>query len=233
MFNKACTLLLGWTMLAWLTFAGMAVADEKEQLSNETDSATANPWIIQYQYGFASDADFGPSLLFLVDESRERTRLHSFSIGKLISDTFYGRDIDVSAHLGVQYFEERGFQDDIAGITGYWRLAKSTYLPFTRLPIKISLAQGLSYVSNIPTAEARDFEPANSEKFTHYLEYGLHYSFRNQLANSNSPFSPLSRWFRDVNLGYTIYHRSSVFGLFAETGGGINFPGIAVEFILK
>lgn len=210
--------------------AGIARADDKSLLQNTFDTARKSPWIIQYQFGFASDADFGPSLLFLVDQSQERSTLHSFSLGKQISDTFYGRNIEVSAHLGLQYFAERGFQNDIVGTTAYWRLARKLHIPYTDIPIKVSLAQGLSYVSDIPTAEVRDFEPDNSAKLTHYLEFGLHYSFRNQLANNDAM---LSNWFQDINLGYTIFHRSSVFGLFADTAGGINFPGIAIEFVLK
>ena len=210
--------------------AGNVLANETPPAPRKINSAPDGSWIIQYQYGFASDADFLPSLLFLLNESEERSKLHSFSIGKKISDTFYGRDWDVSLHLGIQYFDERGIQGDIVGTTGYWRLAKETYVPFTRIPIKLSLAQGLSYVDDLPAAEVRDFDPDESNELMHYLEYSLHYSFRNQLARNNSVFS---HWFHEINLGYTIFHRSSVFGLFAETGGGINFPGIAVEFVLK
>ena len=210
--------------------AGNVLANETTPAPRKINSAPDGSWIIQYQYGFASDADFLPSLLFLLDQSEERSKLHSFSIGKKISDSFYGRDWDVSLHLGIQYFDERGIQGDIVGTTGYWRLAKETYVPFTRIPIKLSLAQGLSYVDDLPAAEVRDFDPDESNELMHYLEYSLHYSFRNQLARNNSVFS---QWFHEINLGYTIFHRSSVFGLFAETGGGINFPGIAVEFVLK
>ena len=94
----------------------------------------------------------------------------------------------------------------------------------------MSLAQGLSYVADIPTAEVRDFNPDNSAKLTHYLEFGFHYSFRDKLSKHGSA---LSHWFDDINLGYTIFHRSSVFGLFADKAGGINFPGIAIEFVLR
>ena len=222
--------LLCWTAIVLSLSAGNVLANETAPAPRKINSAPDGSWIIQYQYGFASDADFLPSLLFLLNESEERSKLHSFSIGKKISDTFYGRDWDVSLHLGIQYFDERGIQGDIVGTTGYWRLAKETYVPFTRIPIKLSLAQGLSYVDDLPAAEVRDFDPDESNELMHYLEYSLHYSFRNQLARNNSVFS---QWFHEINLGYTIFHRSSVFGLFAETGGGINFPGIAVEFVLK
>ena len=230
MSNHICKFLLCWTAIALGFSAGNVLANETTPAPRKINSAPDGSWIIQYQYGFASDADFLPSLLFLLDESEERSKLHSFSIGKKISDTFYGRDWDVSLHLGIQYFDERGIQGDIVGTTGYWRLAKETYVPFTRIPIKLSLAQGLSYVDDLPAAEVRDFAPDESNELMHYLEYSLHYSFRNQLARNNSVFS---EWFHEINLGYTIFHRSSVFGLFAETGGGINFPGIAVEFVLK
>ena len=126
--------------------------------------------------------------------------------------------------------QERNFQNDIAGITTYWRLARHTRVPFTGIPIKWSLAQGFSYVADIPTAEVRDFDPEQSAKLMHYLEYGLHYSFRQQLARNQSN---LAKLFDDITIGYTIFHRSSVFGLFAEKGGGINFPGVAVEFSLR
>ncbi len=227
---QTCKLLLCWAALVVSYSTGNAWANEATPTPKKVNSAPDGSWIIQYQYGFASDADFLPSLLFLLDQAEERSKLHSFSIGKKISDTFYGRDLDVSLHLGIQYFDERGIQGDIVGTTGYWRLAKETYLPFTRIPIKLSLAQGLSYVDDLPAAEVRDFEPDESAELMHYLEYSLHYSFRNQLARNNSVFS---QWFHEINVGYSIFHRSSVFGLFAETGGGINFPGIAVEFVLK
>lgn len=210
--------------------SGFAQAEKNSLLQKIFHSAQSSPWYIQYQFGFASDADFGPSLLFLVDQSQERSTLHSFSLGKRLSDTFYRRDIEVTAHLGVQKFQERGFQDNVVGTTAYWRLSKKTTFPYTNIPVKISLAQGLSYVSRIPTAEVRDFAPDNSAKFTHYLEYSLHYSFTNHLAKGNSG---LSRWFEDISMGYTIFHRSSVFGLFADKGGGINYPGLAIEFVLR
>lgn len=230
MSRRLCSVLLYWASLALLSTTGFVKANEESWLQSSLDTARHSPWYIQYQYGFASDADFGPSLLFLVKQSQERSKLHSLSFGKRLSDTFYGRDLDVTAHLGVQYFAERGFQNDIVGATVYWRLGRHTHFPFTNIPIKLSLAQGLSYAADIPTAEVRDFDPENSAKLTHYLEYSLHYSFRNRLAKKHSA---LSNWFRDINLGYTIFHRSSVFGLFADKAGGINFPGIAIEFILK
>jgi len=213
-----------------LSIAVTALAEDEASVRKAQVTSNSNAWYVQYHFGFASDADFGPSLLLLVDQSRERSTLHSISVGKQLSDSFYGRDLDVSVHVGLQYFDERNFQSDIIGTTAYWRLSKHTTFPFTHIPIKVSLAQGLSYVDDIPTAEVRDFDPDQSSELTHYLEYGFHYSFRNSLVNRSTG---LSQWFKDINVGYSIFHRSSFFGLFADIPGGINFPGIAVEFVLR
>jgi hypothetical protein len=230
MLGTLCRILVCCAELVSLLTIGVSYANDKSLLQSTFNSARNSPWYIHYQLGIASDSDFGPSLFFQIEQSQERSKLHSLSFGKRLSDTFYGRYLEVTAHLGVQYFAERGFQNNIVGTTAYWRLGRRTYLPYTKIPIKISLAQGISHVADIPTAEVRDFDPQNSAKLTHYLEYGLHYSFREHIAHNRSN---LSHWFEDINVGYTIFHRSSVFGLFADKPGGINFPGIAIEFVIK
>jgi hypothetical protein len=47
-------------------------------------------------------------------------------------------------------------------------------------------------------------------------------------------FGPLHDMFlmgpiKDASVGFMVWHRSSVFGLFSETGGGINFMGFSAE----
>ena len=33
----------------------------------------------------------------------------------------------------------------------------------------------------------------------------------------------------ELNLGFIVWHRSSIFGVFADTKGGVNFMGFGVE----
>ncbi|MFT4730083.1 MAG: hypothetical protein ACI9UN_004606 [Granulosicoccus sp.] len=192
MSSTLCRLLVCWASVISLFTIGAVHANDRSLLRSTCDSARNSPWYIQYQFGIASESDFGHSLFFRVEQSQERSKLHTLSFAKRLSGTFYGRILDVTAHVGIQHFAEQGFQNDIIGTTTYWRLGRRIYLPYTTIPIKINLAQRLSYASDIPTAEVRDYDPQSSAKLTHYLEYGLHYSFRKHFAH-NRLF--VSHWF--------------------------------------
>lgn len=54
-------------------------------------------------------------------------------------------------------------------------------------------------------------------------------SLAHLLGNGNRRFSA---YIRDIYIGYSIFHRSTVFGLFADTGGGVNYMGIGIELHL-
>jgi hypothetical protein len=34
---------------------------------------------------------------------------------------------------------------------------------------------------------------------------------------------------KELNIGFVVWHRSSVYGLFADTRGGSNFMGLGIE----
>ncbi len=189
------------------------------------------PYYLQLQSGFASDADFGPSLLFLLDRSEERTFHTGISVGSQVADSVFGFDADVVLFFGLQYFDEQGFQPDSVGTTAYWKVYRQwspRWFP-AQLPLRFGLGQGLSYVSRIPVSEQRDFAPSQSEELVHYLEWSVQFPIGGllSLVGVRSENILDNTWF-----GYSIFHRSTVFGLFAEEGGGINYPGVALEFVL-
>jgi len=41
------------------------------------------------------------------------------------------------------------------------------------------------------------------------------------------------RQVRDVYIGYSIFHRSTIFGLLASEGGGVNYMGISIELVMN
>jgi hypothetical protein len=103
-------------------------------------------------------------------------------------------------------------------------------VPWTQKHIDLGLGEGLSYVSRIPSSEERDFEKKgpgiHSEKLMNYLEWTIDLPLRQ--------FDSLEPLFRgsgieDMSVGFIVWHRSSVFGVFAETKGGVNFMGFGVE----
>lgn len=187
-------------------------------------------WHIQYQYGFASDADFVPSLVFLLDRSEERSYLNSISIGKQFSNSFFGYKADVTGYVGVQYYSEKGIQDDILGTTVFWKVSRNFRVPFASFSVRLGLGQGFSYVSEIPAAEDRDFAPKASARWLYFIDYTAHLSVGELVGRVGTP---LSRTIDDIYIGYSIFHRSSVFGQFAEARGGINFPGIGIEVVFR
>ena len=52
-----------------------------------------------------------------------------------------------------------------------------------------------------------------------------------ELPSGSDALEPLFRsgGIEDMSVGFIVWHRSSVFGVFAQTKGGINFMGFGVE----
>lgn len=198
--------------------------------SSRYEPIKSRPYYLQVQTGFASDADFGPSLIFLTDRSPERTHFSGLSLGSRLTDSVLGRPAEVVVFLGLQQFRENGIQPNAVGLTTYWKIYRKWIPPGTKtsLPIRFGLGQGLSYVSRIPIVEQRDFSPDRSERLVHYLEWSMQLPVGKLLEVFGVR---AERVLHSTWLGYSIFHRSTVFGLFAETGGGINYPGITLEFV--
>jgi len=135
-------------------------------------------------------------------------------------------------YVGLQNFRERNFQPDSYGLALYWKVYRQwTPRWFSEhLPLRLGLGQGLSYVSRIPVSEQRDFEPRESAETVHYLEWSVQLPVSGlfSLFGHGSP-----SWSSNTWVGYNIFHRSTVFGLFADSPGGINYPGISIEYIFS
>ncbi len=185
---------------------------------------------VQLQTGLASESDFLPSLFFITDQSKERTFYDGVSIGTLLGSSIFGYKAEVVGYFGLQNFRERGFQPDSYGATIYWKVYGTwgpSWLP-TTLPIRAGLGQGLSYASRIPVAEQRDFEPRESAETVHYLEWTVQVPVSGLLALFGvDALRGQHQWW----IGYSIFHRSTVFGAFGDSPGGINYPGITLEYV--
>ena len=190
--------------------------------------AAASTRHLQLQFNVVSESDFGPALVGVYESPIEKTNVTVVSAGQSISDTFFGWPAEVVAFGSLQYFNERGLQPDIIGGTAYIKVYKEFKLGRWNVPLRLGLGEGLSYVSRIPFVEVEDFAPESSEKFTNYLEWTMQTSLSYLLGRGEGR---LSAGIKDAYIGYSIFHRSTVFGLFAEKGGGVNFMGIGVEFI--
>lgn len=185
---------------------------------------------LQTQLAVASESDFGPAVAFQYERPEQVTRLASLSVGRHVGHSLFGWPADILAFGSIQYYGERGFQPDVIGTAFYIKAYREIRLGQSRFPLRLGLGEGLSYASRIPVVEVEDFAPDSSAKLTNYLEWTLHTSLNHLLGNGGRRFSP---GIRDVYIGYSVFHRSTVFGLFASKGGGVNFMGIGIELVLE
>lgn len=160
--------------------------------------------------------------------SPEQNFLLGASYGYQYSDTLFTLPFEMTANIGVQYLDERGYQPDGYGITSYIKAHYRWELPWTDKQVRLGLGEGLSYVTRIPKSEVRDFakKDAESNKLMNYLEWTIDLPLR-QFQSMQGMFHQGS--IEELSVGFMVWHRSSVFGVFSDTKGGVNFMGFSVE----
>ncbi|MFK7862096.1 MAG: hypothetical protein AB8B64_25035 [Granulosicoccus sp.] len=210
--------LLSISQITEASTSGFYVADDEPRL------------FIQSQLGIASESDFGPALLFHYESAFEPTRVFAISIGKQVGRNFFRWPASIVVYGSLQHFGERGTQPDFFGATIHVKAYRNFNLGTRRTPIRLGLGEGLSYVEQIPSVEVMDFLPQRSSRLVNYLEWTLQTSVGHFLGRPEGGFSAN---IRDVYVGYSIFHRSTIFGLLASEGGGINYMGISIELVLN
>jgi hypothetical protein len=197
-----------------------AFAESTADVSQSKDS-------LRLFYGRASDTDFVTVVVGDYDASRESDRLTGLNWGHEVGQHLLGKPIRMTANVGLQYLDERGLQPAGYGITSFIKAQYVWRLPATNKRVQLGLGEGLSYVTRIPKSEQRDFAHKNveSNKLMNYMEWTVDVPL-SQFESLRSMFQgPI----KEINTGFMVWHRSSVFGLFAETKGGINYMGFSVE----
>lgn len=186
-----------------------------------------NPWFFQSFLAVSSDADFHDAVAgFDFEQSEERSFISGLTVGKKVGDSFLVWAFEIVAYASVQQFNERDHKPSGWGVTAYFKAYQSFNIPFTNFSLRPGFGNGLSYVSRIPCAEVRDFSPYPSEKLIYYMDYSLQASVRHLAGRGERPFSST---IDDVFVGYSIWHRSTLFGVFGESPGGINYLGLSME----
>lgn len=184
---------------------------------------------VRLNWGLSSDTDLTTAVWGDFEQSFEHTYMLGGSWGHTLRERWFGWPIELTGNLGVQWFDERGLQSDGYGLNAYIKAHYRWRLPGTRKHVRFGLGEGLSYVSRVPLSEERDFQKKgadiHSEKLMNYVEWSIDMPLRD--------FSTLDRLIPkridEVYVGFFIFHRSSVFGVFAETKGGVNYMGLGIE----
>lgn len=183
---------------------------------------------LRLHWNKSSETDLVTVVVGDYQESPESNYLLGAEYGYQFSDTLFSLPLQMTANVGLQYFNERGYQDDGYGATTFVKASYDWRLPWTQKQIRMGLGEGLSYVTRIPVSEVRDFatKKAESAKLMNYLEWTIDLPLRQ--------FEATHALFRDsglaeLSVGFIVWHRSSVFGVFSQTGGGVNFMGFGVQ----
>jgi hypothetical protein len=184
---------------------------------------------LRLHWAKSSETDLTTAFFGDYNASRESNYAMVADYGRRYSDTLFTLPIEMTANVGVQWFNERGLQPDGWGVTAYIKAHYSWRLPFTQKHVRFGLGEGLSYVTRIPLSEQRDFTKKGaditSEKLLNYVEWTIDVPL-----SQFDAFAPLFRGsIKEVYVGALVWHRSSVFGTFAETKGGVNFMGFGFE----
>ncbi len=205
-------------------------APQRTTAANGIDALPTSRLYLQTQFGVASESDFGPALAFYYERPEQRTNVTSLSVGRYMGNSLFGWPADIVAFGSIQHFGEGGFQPDAIGAAVYIKAYREIRLGQSRFPLRLGLGEGLSYASRIPIVEVEDFAPETSAKLINYLEWTLQTSLNHLLGHGGRRFSA---GIKTIYIGYSIFHRSTVFGLFGSKGGGVNYMGISMELVLE
>lgn len=182
---------------------------------------------LRLQWAKSSETDLTTAIFGDYEASPESSYMIAGSWGRKLSDTMFTLPIELTGNVGVQWINERGLQDDSYGVNAYIKAHYAWRLPFTQKRVRFGLGEGLSYLSVIPLSEQRDFakKGVESEKLLNYVEWTVDVPLR----QFSSLDGLISKDIDELYFGFFIFHRSSVFGLFAEEKGGINYMGFGFE----
>jgi hypothetical protein len=184
---------------------------------------------VRLNWAASSETDLTTAIWGDFEKSLEHNYLVGGSWGRTLDDRMFDWPIELTGNVGLQWFNERGLQDNGYGINAYIKAHYSWRLPFTQKHVRFGLGEGLSYVTQIPLSEERDFQKKgpdiHSEKLMNYVEWTIDTPLR-QFGVLDGL---IPKEIDDVYFGFFIFHRSSVFGLFADTKGGVNFMGFGFE----
>ena len=121
---------------------------------------------------------------------------------------------------GLSWFNEKDFQDDIYEATLYVKVYYKW--DFWKNRIRIGVGEGISYASAVPIVEIDDATGNDKEvaTFLNYMDISADFDL-GRLIRVKS--------LEDLYIGYTIKHRSGVFGLYSGVTGGSNYNMLTFE----
>ncbi len=173
--------------------------------------------------GFSDSNDLGEILLGDWNRYPKDTSVVNLDAGWCFVENMSNLPFDWYLKGGVSYFNENGYADDIVEVTlyvkVYWKI------DFLQNRVRLGLGEGLSLASGVPIVEIDDARNSDgsidpTSKLLNYLDISADLDL-GRLLHVES--------FRDLYLGYTLKHRSGIFGVFDGVHGGSNYNMLTLE----
>ena len=170
--------------------------------------------------GYSDFNTLGNILMLDFQPYEGHTHVVNLDGGWRFVENMKGLPLDWYLKGGLSYFNEKNLQEDFLEATLYVKVYYKWDLGEER--IRIGLGDGLSWASAIPIVEIEDAQGEHDKvsKFLNYLDISVDFDL-GRLTGVND--------LNDLYIGFTIKHRSGVFGLFSGVHGGSNYKMLTIE----
>jgi outer membrane protein len=175
-------------------------------------------------YGYADEKDFGQILTFQGKRSPLNVSTAGFDLGYMFLHNTWELPIDFYIKGGYARWFENGYQENINELNALIKLYYN--IDFSQNRIRLGFGEGGSYtwgIGSIEKAEALEGDATDpkTSKYLNYLDVSVDFDI-GRLFKSES--------LKDTYLGYSLKHRSGIFGLInGVRRGGSNYNTFYIE----
>ena len=188
-------------------------------LSAEPLESDGKDFSLRIGGGYADFNDLGEILILNHQAYEKETYVLNLDGGWRFAENTGSLPFDFYLKGGLSWFNEQGYQDDIYEATLYVKVYYKW--DFWKNRIRIGVGEGISYASDVPIVEEDDATGDKEvAKFLNYMDISADFDL-GRLIRVKS--------LEDLYIGYTIKHRSGVFGLYSGVTGGSNYNMLTIE----
>ena len=177
---------------------------------------------LRVAYGEASTKDLGDIIAFHSDKHPDNLTVFALDGGYLLKQNLFELPFDLYARGGVSYFDEGDSPRKSSIYEGTLYIKLYYNMDFLQNRVRLGLGEGISYTSDVLWSEYNEAtaEGDNYSKFLNYLDLSIDFDLGRLVR-----YKPLENTY----IGWTIKHRSGVFGLYNGVHGGSNYNTISIE----
>ena len=197
----------------------------------QTPLEDSEDYSVRLGYGFSDSNDLGEILTGDWNHFDGDTSALNLDFGYRYSHNAWDLPLDFYAKGGISYFDENGVVNYHTGQASKDFLEVNIYvkvylkLDFWQNRIRIGVGEGVSLAQEIPIVEIHDATNSDgtvdpTAKFLNYMDISADFDVGRLIR---------VKALHNTYLGYTLKHRSGVFGLFNGVHGGSNYNMLTLE----